>query len=102
MSTVDERPPANDGTRTPASGNAPDHPPRPAGPAGPPPSTALAMASIHISRGNPTPEETAAVAALLMARLCRLHETGPSAGPRSGRLPHRPGPAYRAPGTWAS
>ncbi|CAM5491458.1 hypothetical protein GCM10010329_69130 [Streptomyces spiroverticillatus] len=66
-------------------------------------STALAMASFRISRGNPTTEETAAVAAVLMAGLRRLHDSGPAAAaPRILRLPHPTRPAYRAPGSWAS
>ncbi|GAA3487728.1 MULTISPECIES: acyl-CoA carboxylase epsilon subunit [Streptomyces] len=66
-------------------------------------STALAMASFRISRGNPTTEETAAVAAVLMAGLRRLHDTRPAtATPRILRLPHPTRPAYRAPGSWAS
>lgn len=67
-------------------------------------STALAMASIRISRGNPTAEETAALAALLTARLRLLHDARqpePSA-PRTRKLPTQPCPPFRAPGAWAS
>ncbi|OEJ22336.1 hypothetical protein [Streptomyces subrutilus] len=68
------------------------------------PSLALAMASIRISRGNPTAEETAALAVLLTARLRLLHEatqaSPPTAGPR--KLPTAPRPAFRPPGAWAS
>ncbi|MER7468054.1 acyl-CoA carboxylase epsilon subunit [Streptomyces sp. NPDC097981] len=67
-------------------------------------STALAMASIRISRGNPTAEETAALAALLTARLRLLHEARQpeSSAPRTRKLPTRPCPPFRAPGAWAS
>ncbi len=97
------------GPRTPAV--VPNDPPRTqppepaesAAPAGASPSTVLAMASLRITRGDPTSEETAAVAAVLIAGLRRLHETGPSAaGPQVLKLPHRTRPAYRAPGSWAS
>ncbi|MCX5016590.1 acyl-CoA carboxylase epsilon subunit [Streptomyces sp. NBC_00555] len=67
-------------------------------------STALAMASIRISRGNPTAEETAALAALLTARLRLLNEARqpvPSA-PRTRKLPTQPCRPFRAPGAWAS
>ncbi|MEU9235764.1 acyl-CoA carboxylase epsilon subunit [Streptomyces subrutilus] len=68
------------------------------------PSLALAMASIRISRGNPTAEETAALAVLLAARLRLLHEASqsspPTAGPR--KLPAVPRPTFRPPGAWAS
>ncbi|MFD7627311.1 hypothetical protein ACFV7Q_14960 [Streptomyces sp. NPDC059851] len=118
MSIAEERPLATDKGHPPAprtptnppSRPRPARPPEPTGsaepaePADAPASTTLAMASIRISRGNPTPEETAAVAALLMAGLRRLHETGPSTTPtpRPRKLPHRPWPTYRAPGSWAS
>ncbi|MFE6848167.1 acyl-CoA carboxylase epsilon subunit [Streptomyces sp. NPDC057686] len=67
------------------------------------PSLALAMASIRISRGNPTAEETAALAVLLTARLRLLHEArGSGAVPRVRRLPRPARPPFRAPGAWAS
>lgn len=67
-------------------------------------SLALAMASIRISRGNPTVEETAALAVLLTARLRRLHEDRQPepAAPSARRLPHAPCPQFRPPGAWAS
>ncbi|OSZ61584.1 hypothetical protein OQI_04595 [Streptomyces pharetrae CZA14] len=107
MSIAGERPPTAGSARPPrpplpAEPAEPAEPAGSAAPAGASATTALTMASIRISRGNPTSEETAAVAALLVAGLRRLHETGPSAEPRARRLPHRPGPAYRAPGSWAS
>ncbi|MDX2680489.1 acyl-CoA carboxylase epsilon subunit [Streptomyces sp. NY05-11A] len=95
-------------TRRSTPAQAPQSPPRtphsgPAATDGVPLSTALAMASFRISRGNPTSEETAAVAAVLVAGLRRLHDTGPAtAGPRILRLPRRTRPTYRAPGSWAS
>ncbi|MCX5612938.1 MULTISPECIES: acyl-CoA carboxylase epsilon subunit [unclassified Streptomyces] len=67
-------------------------------------STALAMASIRISRGNPTAEETAALAALLTARLRLLNEARqpvPST-PRTRKLPTQTCRPFRAPGAWAS
>lgn len=69
------------------------------------PSLALAMASIRISRGgNPTVEETIALAALLTARLCLLHHARESEPPtvRPRKLPRHPCPPFRAPGAWAS
>ncbi|MGR4884944.1 acyl-CoA carboxylase epsilon subunit [Streptomyces sp. LARHCF249] len=67
-------------------------------------SLALAMASIRISRGNPTAEEIAALAVLLTTRLRKRHETlqpAPSAA-RPRRLPPLPCPPFRAPGAWGS
>ncbi|WP_327364810.1 acyl-CoA carboxylase epsilon subunit [Streptomyces sp. NBC_01296] len=65
---------------------------------------AMAMASIRISRGNPTAEETAALAVLLTARLRLLHGARESeaAAPRVRRLPRPACPQFRAPGAWAS
>lgn len=67
-------------------------------------SLALAMASIRISRGNPTAEETAALAVLLAARFRRLHEARQSEPPAPGtrKLPPAPCPRFRPPGAWAS
>ncbi|MFI1286487.1 hypothetical protein ACH4U5_38010 [Streptomyces sp. NPDC020858] len=59
------------------------------------PSLALAMALIRISRGgNPTVEETIALAALLTARLCLLHHARESEPPtvRPRKLPRHPCP----------
>ncbi|MEU6479789.1 acyl-CoA carboxylase epsilon subunit [Streptomyces sp. NPDC047017] len=96
------RTPADAPSRTPA-GPPRTLPPGPAGTAGTPLSAAPVTASIRISRGNPTSEETAAVAALLIAALRRLHDSGPAtAGPQIPRPPHRSRPTYRAPDSWAS
>ncbi|MFD4242848.1 acyl-CoA carboxylase subunit epsilon [Streptomyces sp. NPDC058525] len=67
-------------------------------------SLALAMASIRISRGNPTAEEIAALAVLLTARLGKRHEARqPAPAPaRSRRLPSLSCQPFRAPGAWAS
>ncbi|MFB7259094.1 acyl-CoA carboxylase epsilon subunit [Streptomyces nojiriensis] len=111
MSIAEERSLATDSGRRRAPAVAPNRPhraqppesTRSASPASASASTALTMASIRISRGNPTPEETAAVAALLVASLRLRHEAGPSAAePRIHKLPHRRSPTYRAPGSWAS
>ncbi|WP_438319509.1 acyl-CoA carboxylase epsilon subunit (plasmid) [Streptomyces sp. HUAS TT3] len=112
MTIVEERPPASD----PADlADLADHTdlaalaaladrgalPEPAPAAAP--SLALAMASIRISRGNPTTEETAALAVLLTARLRRLQDARRSApAPLVRKLPYRPRPQYRAPGAWSS
>ncbi|MFE3553312.1 acyl-CoA carboxylase epsilon subunit [Streptomyces sp. NPDC059193] len=67
-------------------------------------SLALAMASIRISRGNPTAEEIAALAVLLTARLGKRHEARQSAPApaRTRRLPSSSCQSFRAPGAWAS
>ncbi|MFE0606613.1 acyl-CoA carboxylase epsilon subunit [Streptomyces sp. NPDC058892] len=118
MSIVDERPLVTDPTpaplfRVPAVRVAPVRQ-RPAqapartqaapAPAAAAPSMALAMASIRISRGNPTAEEAAALAVLLTARLRLLHKAreAEAAAPRIRKLPHRPYPPFRAPGAWTS
>ncbi|MFJ9646102.1 acyl-CoA carboxylase epsilon subunit [Streptomyces sp. NPDC004244] len=95
MSTPEERPPA--------AGTAPRAPRA----AAQDPSLALAMASIRIAKGNPTAEETAALAVLLTARLRRLHEVRRAAAaepriPRRRPRAHRPPVPFRAPGSWAS
>ncbi|MFJ2821697.1 acyl-CoA carboxylase subunit epsilon [Streptomyces toxytricini] len=68
-------------------------------------STALAAASIRITRGNPTAEEVAAVAVLLTARL-RLAAEQAAAGQEESavvfRLPRRRPPVFAPPGAWAS
>ncbi|WP_327364796.1 acyl-CoA carboxylase epsilon subunit [Streptomyces sp. NBC_01296] len=98
-------PPAH--TDSPDRANSPDSPDRtelPGTTAAEDTSTALAMASIRISRGNPTAEETAALAALLTARLRLLHgarQPEPSA-PRTRKLPTQPCRPFLAPGAWAS
>lgn len=123
MSIVEERPLATDlapapAFRVPAVRVAPpmQRPaPAPAPSPGPTPAPdaasaaegralALAMASIRISRGNPTAEETAALAALLMARLRLAHggRQSEAGDPRTRKLPYRPGPSFRSPGSWAS
>ncbi|MGP3691601.1 acyl-CoA carboxylase epsilon subunit [Streptomyces sp. IBSNAI002] len=65
-------------------------------------SLALAMASIRISRGNPTAEEIAALAVLLTARLGQGHEAPRPAPARTRRLPSPSCQPFRAPGAWAS
>ncbi|MFB6508160.1 MULTISPECIES: acyl-CoA carboxylase epsilon subunit [unclassified Streptomyces] len=72
---------------------------------------ALALASVRITRGNPSLDEVAALATVLAAR-ARVHaqdashRTGPSGPDGAGaaaRTPweHPVGP-FRAPGAWAS
>ncbi|MEU9144364.1 acyl-CoA carboxylase epsilon subunit [Streptomyces sp. NPDC048349] len=87
-----ERPEREDRPELPGAGAAEDS------------SLALAMASIRISRGNPTAEETAAIAVLLTARLRRLHEARrPAPSAQATRtLPPAPCPPFRPPGAWAS
>ncbi|MGR4884950.1 acyl-CoA carboxylase subunit epsilon [Streptomyces sp. LARHCF249] len=67
-------------------------------------SLALAMASIRISRGNPTAEEIAAPAVLLTARLGKRHEAQRPAPvtARARKLPSLSFQPFRAPGAWAS
>ncbi|MFE7777937.1 acyl-CoA carboxylase subunit epsilon [Streptomyces sp. NPDC057445] len=61
---------------------------------------ALSLASIRITRGNPTAEEVAALAVLLTARLRPAPPPGPSTRKLHAR---RPGPApYTPPTSWAS
>ncbi|MEV7560912.1 hypothetical protein ACGFYY_15435 [Streptomyces sp. NPDC048331] len=83
---------------------APARPDAPPTPTTAEPALALAMASIRISRGNPTVEETAALAALLTARLRLLHHARESEAPTvlPRKLPRHPCPPFRAPGAWAS
>ncbi|MEW2418332.1 acyl-CoA carboxylase epsilon subunit [Streptomyces sp. NPDC046866] len=67
--------------------------------------TAMALAAIRITRGNPTAEEVAALAVLLTARLRMQHEAEAAqeqAGATVHKLPLRPRPAFAAPGAWAS
>ncbi len=70
----------------------------------PAPRAGLALASVRVTRGNPTAEEVAAVAALLAARLRPVCEEAPSeVAPPSplARGARRPRP-FAAPGAWAS
>ncbi|MFB8396968.1 acyl-CoA carboxylase epsilon subunit [Streptomyces yangpuensis] len=61
----------------------------------------LAVATIRITRGNPTPEETAALALLLTARLRHLGEDERPVA-RTKRLRAGPfRPPFQAPGSWA-
>ncbi|MFJ9343627.1 acyl-CoA carboxylase epsilon subunit [Streptomyces sp. NPDC101733] len=65
--------------------------------------TALALAAIRITRGNPTAEEVAALAVLLAARIRpRPEEQPPQARARVYRLRRRPPPDFIAPGSWVS
>ncbi|MFD7084502.1 acyl-CoA carboxylase subunit epsilon [Streptomyces sp. NPDC002181] len=65
--------------------------------------TALALAAIRITKGNPTAEEVAALAVLLSARSRTSHEASdPQGEARVRRLPPRRHPSFIAPGAWAS
>lgn len=66
--------------------------------------TALALASLRITRGNPTAEEVAAIAALLMARLRLLDgaQAEQESTAKVHKLPVRRPSAFVAPGAWAS
>ncbi|MCX3059916.1 acyl-CoA carboxylase epsilon subunit [Streptomyces beihaiensis] len=57
------------------------------------------MASVRVTRGQPTFEEVAAIAVLLAERL-RRPEPGPRRAEPAGGVWHPA--AYRAPGDWAS
>ncbi|MFI6005857.1 acyl-CoA carboxylase subunit epsilon [Streptomyces sp. NPDC051366] len=70
--------------------------------------TALALAAMRITKGNPTAEDVAALAVLLASRIGLRHEAqateaAPSqAGAQVEKLPLRPRPSFIAPGAWAS
>ncbi|MCX5151545.1 acyl-CoA carboxylase epsilon subunit [Streptomyces sp. NPDC048550] len=70
--------------------------------------TALALAAMRITKGNPTAEDVAALAVLLTSRI-RLRDeaqASPPAAPQAQaqveKLPLRPRPSFIAPGAWAS
>ncbi|MFJ9567892.1 acyl-CoA carboxylase epsilon subunit [Streptomyces fuscichromogenes] len=67
-----------------------------------PGTTELAAASLRVIRGTPTPEELAALAVLLTARLRTDGERTDTAGPLTPTLWRHPGAGFRPPGTWAS
>ncbi|MEV5606645.1 acyl-CoA carboxylase epsilon subunit [Streptomyces sp. NPDC052299] len=73
----------------------------------------LSLASLRITGGNPSAEDVAALAAVLVARLAPGGEGGPGAAdgvrgdesraPGRGRIGwEQPAGSYRAPGAWAS
>ncbi|MFF3216109.1 acyl-CoA carboxylase subunit epsilon [Streptomyces sp. NPDC002886] len=65
--------------------------------------TALALAAIRITKGNPTAEEVASLAVLLTARIRLLNEAQATEGEaRVHKLPLRRQPSFIAPGAWAS
>ncbi|MEV0414672.1 acyl-CoA carboxylase epsilon subunit [Streptomyces sp. NPDC050448] len=65
--------------------------------------TALALAAIRITRGNPSAEEVAALAFLLTTRSRLLHEARDAQGEAPvHKLPPRRRPSFIAPGAWAS
>ncbi|MCY0935132.1 acyl-CoA carboxylase subunit epsilon [Streptomyces sp. H34-S4] len=65
--------------------------------------TVLALASFRITKGNPSAEEVAALAVLLMARFRLMHEAQASAPEAQvHKLPVRRSPTFTAPGAWAS
>ncbi|MCX4633254.1 MULTISPECIES: acyl-CoA carboxylase subunit epsilon [unclassified Streptomyces] len=72
--------------------------------------TALALAAMRITKGNPTAEDVAALAVLLASRIGLRHEAqATEAAPARSqaeaqveRLPLRPRPSFIAPGAWAS
>ncbi|TDU69116.1 acyl-CoA carboxylase epsilon subunit [Streptomyces sp. KS 21] len=63
--------------------------------------TALALAAMRITKGNPTAQDVAALAVLLASRL-RHEAQAPQAEGRVEKLPLRPRPSFTAPGAWAS
>ncbi|MCX4870518.1 MULTISPECIES: acyl-CoA carboxylase epsilon subunit [unclassified Streptomyces] len=84
-----------------------------AGETGSGPATALALASVRITRGNPSLDEVAALATVLAARAQaqahaqstghRTDRPGPNSAEAAARTrwQHLAGP-FRAPGAWAS
>ncbi|MEV7727316.1 acyl-CoA carboxylase epsilon subunit [Streptomyces sp. NPDC087917] len=100
MSIVEATPPEN--VRAPDTGRTPP-PDRLRGALTADDRTALALAAIRITRGNPTAEEVAALAVLLAARI-RPHpqESPPQTQARIHKLRRRPQPDFIAPGSWAS
>ncbi|MFF3862550.1 acyl-CoA carboxylase epsilon subunit [Streptomyces sp. NPDC002209] len=67
--------------------------------------TALALAAMRITKGNPSAEDVAALAVLLASRIRLRHETqaqAPQAEAKVEKLPLRPRPSFIAPGAWAS
>ncbi|OEJ36269.1 acyl-CoA carboxylase subunit epsilon [Streptomyces agglomeratus] len=66
--------------------------------------TTLALASLRVTKGNPTAEEVAAIAALLTARLHLQAEAQAEQETveRVRKLPVRRPPRFIAPGAWAS
>ncbi|MEV6731540.1 MULTISPECIES: acyl-CoA carboxylase epsilon subunit [unclassified Streptomyces] len=69
--------------------------------------TALALAAMRITKGNPTAEDVAALAVLLASRIRLRHEAqAPEAASQAQaqveKLPLRPRPSFIAPGAWAS
>ncbi|KOY54645.1 acyl-CoA carboxylase epsilon subunit [Streptomyces sp. XY332] len=68
--------------------------------------TALALAAMRITKGNPTAQDVAALAVLLASRLRHEAQAPPAQAPqaegRVEKLPLRPRPSFTAPGAWAS